>query len=146
MIFIFFKVSNLKYWHPYLPFGQHISVSTLVVKEKKIRKSKGTTKNRKFRCVYIVNELISQIIWRTNFSCWLLVLFSVLFVNCGDNIRVTHEIPLRVKLKTRRTQCTIRSAVNHLQNLFNVKTDCRFHTLHTRVPTQKFNEIFVYLY
>jgi hypothetical protein len=36
---------------------------------------------------------------------WLLVLFSVLFVNCGDNIKVyfsivTHEIPLRVMKKT----------------------------------------------
>ena len=62
-----FKVNNMKYWHPNLPFGQHISVSTLVAKEKKIRKSKGTTKNRKFQCVYFVNELISKIIWRTNF-------------------------------------------------------------------------------
>jgi hypothetical protein len=28
----FFKLihCNMKYWHPYLPFGQHISVSTLV--------------------------------------------------------------------------------------------------------------------
>jgi hypothetical protein len=25
----FFKVNNMKYWHPHLPFGQHISVSTL---------------------------------------------------------------------------------------------------------------------
>ena len=24
--------------------------------------------------------------------------------------------------------------------------DCRFHTLHTRVPTQKLNEICVYVY
>jgi hypothetical protein len=31
------------YWHPHLPFGQHISVSTFV-KEKKIRKSKGLLK------------------------------------------------------------------------------------------------------
>jgi hypothetical protein len=57
----------------------------------------------------------------------LLGLFSVLFVNCGDNIKVyfsivTHEIPLRARKKPRRTQCTIRSVVNHLQNLFNVKT------------------------
>ena len=57
----------------------------------------------------------------------MLVLFSVLFVNCGDNIKVyfsivTHGIPLRVRKKTRGTQCTIRSAVNHLQHLFNVKT------------------------
>ena len=57
----------------------------------------------------------------------MLVLLSVLFVNCGDNIKVyfsiaTHAIPLRVRKNTRRTQCTIRSAVNHLQNLFNVKT------------------------
>jgi hypothetical protein len=57
----------------------------------------------------------------------LLVLFSVLFVNCGDNIKVyfsivTHEIPLRVRKNPRRTQCAIRSAVNHLQNLFNGKT------------------------
>jgi hypothetical protein len=29
----FFKVNNMKYWHPHLPFGQHISVSTLVVFE-----------------------------------------------------------------------------------------------------------------
>ena len=37
--------------------------------------------------------------------CWLVVLFSVLFVNCGDTIKVyfsivTHEIPLRVRKKT----------------------------------------------
>ena len=38
-----------------------------------IIKSKGTTKNRKFRCVYMSNELISKIIWRTNF------LFGCLF-------------------------------------------------------------------
>ena len=30
MIF-FFKVNNMKYWHPQLPFGQHISVFTLVL-------------------------------------------------------------------------------------------------------------------
>jgi hypothetical protein len=30
-IFVF-KVNNMKYWHPHLPFGQHISVSTLVNK------------------------------------------------------------------------------------------------------------------
>ena len=99
--YFFFKVNNMKYWHQHLPFGQHISVSTLV-KEKKIRKSKGTTKNRKFRCVvYMSNELISEIIC---LSFWLLVLFSVLFVNCGDNVKVyfsivTHEIPLRVRRK-----------------------------------------------
>ena len=64
-----------------------------------IIKIKGLLKNRKFRCVvYMSNELISKIIW---LSFWLLVLFSVLFVNCGDNIKVyfsivTHEIPLRV--------------------------------------------------
>ena len=57
----------------------------------------------------------------------MLVLFSVLSCEMWDNIKVyfsivTHEIPLRVRKKTRRTQCTIRSAVNHLQNLFNVKT------------------------
>ena len=57
----------------------------------------------------------------------MLVLFSVLFINCGDNIKVyfsivTQEIPRRVRNKTRRTQCTIRSEVNHLQNLFNIKT------------------------
>jgi hypothetical protein len=44
------------------------------------------------------NELISKII---RLSFWLLFLFSVLFVNCGDNIKVyfsivTHEISLRV--------------------------------------------------
>jgi hypothetical protein len=33
----------------------------LLLKQKKIRKSKGTTKNRKVRCVHIVNELISNI-------------------------------------------------------------------------------------
>jgi hypothetical protein len=32
-IFFFFKVNNMKYWHPHLPFGQHISVSTLVCYE-----------------------------------------------------------------------------------------------------------------
>ena len=32
--FFFFKVNNMKYWHPHLPFGQHISVSTLVVNTK----------------------------------------------------------------------------------------------------------------
>ena len=26
-----FKVNNMKYWHPHLPFGQHISVSTLII-------------------------------------------------------------------------------------------------------------------
>jgi hypothetical protein len=31
----FFKVNNMKYWHPHLPFGQHISVSTLVNNNKK---------------------------------------------------------------------------------------------------------------
>ena len=35
----------------------------IFVKEKeKEKKSKGTTKNRKFRCVYMSNELISKII------------------------------------------------------------------------------------
>ena len=73
------------------------------------------------------NELISKIILTYSFSFWLLVLFSVVFLNCGGNIKVyfsivTHEIPLRVRKKPRRTQCTIRSAVKHLQNLFNVKT------------------------
>ena len=66
------------------------------------------------------NELISKIIWRTNFLFGCLFCFLYFLVNCGDNIKVyfsivTHAIPLRV-------QCTIRSAVNHLQNLFNVKT------------------------
>ena len=28
--FFFLKVNNMKYWHPHLPFGQYISVSTLV--------------------------------------------------------------------------------------------------------------------
>ena len=37
MIFFVFKVNNMKYWHPHLPFGQHISVSTLVpLKEKSV--------------------------------------------------------------------------------------------------------------
>ena len=27
----FFKVNNMKYWHPHLPFEQHISVFTLVI-------------------------------------------------------------------------------------------------------------------
>ena len=72
------------------------------------------------------NELISKIIWRTNFLFGCLFCFLYFLVN-WDNIKVyfsivTHEIPLRVRKKTRRTQCTIRSAVNHLQNLFNVKT------------------------
>jgi hypothetical protein len=35
MIIIFFKVNNMKYWHPHLPFGQHISVSTLVILKNK---------------------------------------------------------------------------------------------------------------
>jgi hypothetical protein len=30
----FNKVNNMKYWHPHLPFGQHISVSTLVYRVK----------------------------------------------------------------------------------------------------------------
>jgi hypothetical protein len=39
-------------------------------------------------------------------------------VNCGYNIKVyfkieTHEIQLRIRKNTRRTVCTIRSAVNH---------------------------------
>ena len=34
MIF-FFKVNNMKYWHPHLPFGQHIYVFTLVIYIKK---------------------------------------------------------------------------------------------------------------
>jgi hypothetical protein len=38
-------------------------------------------------------------------------LIFVLVPECGE-----------YEKKTRRTQCTIRSAVNHLQNLFNVKT------------------------
>jgi hypothetical protein len=29
--FFFYKVNNMKYWHSHLPFGQHISVSTLVL-------------------------------------------------------------------------------------------------------------------
>ena len=33
-----------------------------LLNKKKIIKSKGTTKNRKFRCVYMSNELISKII------------------------------------------------------------------------------------
>ncbi len=32
MIF-FFKLNNMKYWHPHLPFGQHISVSTLALRQ-----------------------------------------------------------------------------------------------------------------
>ena len=28
-----FKVNNMKYWHPHLPFGQHISVSTLALRQ-----------------------------------------------------------------------------------------------------------------
>jgi hypothetical protein len=152
------------------------------------------------------NELISKIIWRTNFLFGCLFCFLYFLVNCGDNIKVyfsivTHEIPLRARKKTRRTQCTIRSVVNHLQNLFNVKTVSskmfkfysrsktttitnfildeikrsisislyygwkrsikngrwreidlkiifwlQIHTLHTRVPTQKLNEICVYVY
>jgi hypothetical protein len=28
---LLFKVNNMKYWHPHLPFGQHSSVSTLVI-------------------------------------------------------------------------------------------------------------------
>jgi hypothetical protein len=35
MIFFFLKVNNMKYWHPHLAFGQHISVSTLVLYKKK---------------------------------------------------------------------------------------------------------------
>jgi hypothetical protein len=31
----FFKVNNMKYWHPHLPFGQPISVPTLVYLKKK---------------------------------------------------------------------------------------------------------------
>jgi hypothetical protein len=38
-----------------------------LLKKKIIIKSKGTTKNRMFRCVYMSNELISKIIWRINF-------------------------------------------------------------------------------
>jgi hypothetical protein len=30
------KVNNMKYWHPHLPFGQHISVSTLVYLKKRL--------------------------------------------------------------------------------------------------------------
>jgi hypothetical protein len=33
-----------------------------LLKKKKIRTSKGTTKNRKFRCAYMSNELIFKII------------------------------------------------------------------------------------
>jgi hypothetical protein len=29
--FFFYKVNNMKYWHSHLPFGQHISVFTLVL-------------------------------------------------------------------------------------------------------------------
>jgi hypothetical protein len=79
-----------------------------------------------YRSGFATGVKLEQFLWNS-FSFWLLVLFSVLFVNCGDNIKVyfsivTHEIPLRVRKKPRRTQCTIRSAVNHLQNLFNIKT------------------------
>jgi hypothetical protein len=35
MNFFFFKVNNMKYLHPHLPFVQHISVSTLVEQLKK---------------------------------------------------------------------------------------------------------------
>jgi hypothetical protein len=62
------------------------------------------------------NELISKIILTYSFSFWLLVLFSVVFLNCGDNIKVyfsivTHEIPLRVRTTTRRT---------HFSMMFNI--------------------------
>jgi hypothetical protein len=47
-----------------LPISAQWSQSTrkYLLKKKKQRKSKGTTKNRKFRCVYMSNELISKII------------------------------------------------------------------------------------
>jgi hypothetical protein len=53
------------------------------------------------------NEICNQKIILRSISrqrFWFLVLFSVLFVNCGDNIKVyfsivTHEIPLRVRKK-----------------------------------------------
>ena len=34
MNFLFLKVNNMKYKRPHLPFGQHISVSTLVLLKK----------------------------------------------------------------------------------------------------------------
>jgi hypothetical protein len=51
------------------------------------------------------NELISKIIWRTNFLFGCLFCFLYFLVKCGDNIKVyfsivTHEIPLRVRKKT----------------------------------------------
>jgi hypothetical protein len=46
-----------------------------LLKKKIIIKNKGTTQNRKFRCVYMSNELISKTIWRTNFLCGCLFCF-----------------------------------------------------------------------
>ena len=57
MIF-FFKVNNMKYWHPHLPFGQHISVSTLALRQHLLNVKKSDLARRchyrpKFYCLLI---------------------------------------------------------------------------------------------
>jgi hypothetical protein len=45
-------------------FATGVKLEQFLWNKNKIIKSKGTTENRKFRCVYMSNELISKIIWR----------------------------------------------------------------------------------
>jgi hypothetical protein len=66
-------VTILKYTLILISFRSLVQPNKIYLLKKKKKKSKGTTKNRKFRCVYMSNEWISKIIWRTNF------LFGCLF-------------------------------------------------------------------
>jgi hypothetical protein len=49
--FCFFKVNNMKYWHPHLPFGQHMSVSTLVVYKYNLRYNILSTSYKIYICI-----------------------------------------------------------------------------------------------
>jgi hypothetical protein len=73
----FFKVNNMKYWHPHLPLGQHISVSTLVWVYKNERQQ-----------FFLHRYSIKCTVWIKFFDKFVRVLMTVSTVFCQTNFRV----------------------------------------------------------
>jgi hypothetical protein len=74
--------SNLRYYNysSGIHFAKELN-KIYLSKKKQNKKSKGTTKNRMFRCVvYMSNELISKIIWLFLFGCLFCFLYFLWIV------------------------------------------------------------------
>jgi hypothetical protein len=76
----------------------------------------------------LARKLVRQIILEINsldmqtHRNFLFLVVPLLFIILFFTLTNIFYLALSQSEKPRRTQCTIRSAVNHLQNLFNVKT------------------------